>query len=418
MADGNQVCVVGAAGRVGLPFALVLADAGYSVWGLDIAGDRVARLNAGRMPFREDGGPPRLAAAHAAGALAFTTDPACIPGCAVVVVMLGTPADCDGDPSADQLTAFVEANHHRLRAGQLVVLRSTLAPGTTDALRERLATRTGLVESRDYVLACVPERVKQGEAIAETRELPNLVGTYTQEAHARTAAFLAAFSHGEAIALTPREAEVGKLITNAARYISFAVANEVYLLCQRHGVAAHRVIAACNHGYPRLDLPAPGPNVGGPCLAKDGKFLVEGVPFGELIRAATTINESLPIWLADRARSMARIERAVILGMTFKAEADDPRHSLSFRLHKTLVRAGIAVARIDPYLPESDPWAAMAGADAAFVMTPHAAFRDLDAVAAAIGNPACLMVDVWELWGMGRDATPEGFFTLGERAAA
>lgn len=410
----GNICVIGAAGRVGLPFSLVLAGAGHSVWGIDINETLVATLNAGHMPYVENGGQELLIQSLEAGRLRFTGDVGQIGRADVIVLMLGTPVDSELNPRLDVLLDFFRANAGSIGRGQMIMLRSTVAPGTTDLVRSVIDSLTGLRESEDYHLVFAPERVAEGRGIEESRTLPNLVGAFSDAGYERARHFFESFAQGPTIKLTPREAEMGKLITNMARYVNFALANEFFMLCNQESVSAHRIIEACNHEYPRLDLPKPGANVGGPCLYKDGYFLVDGVPFGDLIRTAFTINEGVPRYLLDLALKRKPIRRAAILGMTFKANIDDTRHSLSYRLKKRLSQRNIETVEVDPYLRGCEDWSRMRGVDAAFLMTPHEEFRDLPGIAAAIANPDCLMVDMWNLWAPSTSGLPCGFFTLRE----
>ena len=135
--------------------------------------------------------------------------------------------------------------------------------------------------------------------------------------------------------LTPREAEIGKLMTNMYRYVTFAFANQMWMISEKHGVNIDKVIDACNFDYPRMDVPHPGPNVGGPCLFKDGKFLLSDIPFGDLINTSFLINEGMPDYVFNRIKDInPYIEKVLIMGATFKKGCDDTRNSLSFKMRK------------------------------------------------------------------------------------
>jgi UDP-N-acetyl-D-mannosaminuronic acid dehydrogenase len=194
------------------------------------------------------------------------------------------------------------------------------------------------------------------------------------------------------------------------RYLNFAVANEYHLIAETFGVNINKIIDASNEGYPRLNLPSPGPNVGGPCLYKDGWFLVERIPYTELINTAFRINEGMPMQIVQKLRTYPAIRQVAILGMTFKADSDDIRNSASFKIKKQLDALGYKLVLIEPNLSGYDPWAAMAGSDAVVLMTPHAEFRDLHRIMKTVANPDCLYVDIWGIWAPMKYQSRNGYF--------
>jgi UDP-N-acetyl-D-mannosaminuronic acid dehydrogenase len=304
----------------------------------------------------------------------------------VVAIMIGTPVDGEGNPRVDDILSFVqyELCEHIGHKNKLIILRSTVAPGTTELIKNLIEKETGLVESRDFHLVFAPERVAQGVGISESRKFPQLIGAFSDESFEKAKTFFDAFVP-ECIQLEPREAEFGKLMTNMYRYVNFALANEFYMIGAEQNVDIHKVIAAANKGYSRMALPFPGPNVGGPCLFKDGKFLLETVQYDELIRNSFTINEGMPQFLfnmimkENESRSdHDKIEKIGILGATFKADCDDIRNSLSFKFAKICKRNGIAYDMFDPYIVHVDnvwPTDQVGDYDAFIVMTPHIQFK-------------------------------------------
>ena len=162
----------------------------------------------------------------------------------------------------------------RMKKHQLIVLRSTVSPGTTEVIAKHIEREHGWTEGIDYFLVFCPERVVQGKSIIETTKLPQLVGASNDFSFNAAKDFFKTFITNEIFRLTPREAEIGKLMTNMYRYVTFAFANEFWMIGEKHGINIDKVIEACNYDYPRMAVPHPGPNVGGPCLFKDGKFLL------------------------------------------------------------------------------------------------------------------------------------------------
>ena len=156
-----------------------------------------------------------------------------------------------------------------MKKGTLVLLRSTVAPGTTERVRDRIFDKSGWIEGQDYHLVFCPERVLQTRSIEETQTLPQLIGAFGEISYHVAKVFNLTYNQSEQIHLTPREAEIGKLMTNMYRYVTFALANEFWIIGEKQGVNIEKVTKAINHKYKRMDLPLPGPNVGGPCLFKD-----------------------------------------------------------------------------------------------------------------------------------------------------
>jgi UDP-N-acetyl-D-mannosaminuronic acid dehydrogenase len=198
------------------------------------------------------------------------------------------------------------------------------------------------------------------------------------------------------------------------RYVGFALANEYHMIADLYGANINKVIDACNDGYPRLDLPTPGPNVGGPCLFKDGWFLVEKVPFNDLIVTSFRINEGMPAQIVSKLEADDSIESVAILGMAFKANNDDTRNSVSFKLKKQLEFRGYDVRCYDPHVEGYEDPSVLEGADALVLMSPHREFKDLHALMERVGNAGALVVDIWGFWDEMRHRSHNGYFTYKE----
>ena len=401
-----NVTVVGAGGHVGLPLSLVLAQAGHFVYGLDINKDVNASVMRGEMPFAEEHAQELLDEVLAAKRLEMTDKLEVIGMSDVVIVIIGTPIDENLNPRVDHLIKFFKSARPYLK-DQLIILRSTVSPGTTDAVRKALGPA---VDEGKLDLVFGPERVLQGKSIEEIKSLPQIIGAYSERSYQRAAAFFDTFIESETHFLTPIEAELGKLITNMARYVEFALANEFHMICGQFGANAIRVIDAVNKDYPRLKLPVPGPNVGGPCLYKDGWYLVERVPFNEMISSAFRINEGMTMQILQNIEKRKPAGKVAILGMAFKANNDDTRNSLAFKMRRQLQFKGYDVVCVDPRVPGHSAIEEIRGADAVILMTPHREFKDLKAILGHIGNPDCWLVDIWGLWPEMRHTSDNGYF--------
>ena len=248
-----KVAVIGAGGHVGFPFACVVADAGHMVYGIDINGDAVRELNRGIVPYVEEGAAPVLRKNLDTGNLLFTVEYDYIKEVDVVAITISTPVDGEGNARLDDLFDFVDdILIPRMITGQLIVLRSTVSPGTTEVLRKHIEKKHGWTEGRDYYLVFCPERVVQGKSMIETGKLPQIVGAFSDESFIQAANFFNSFIKNKVFQLTPKEAEIGKLMTNMYRYVTFAFANEFWMIGEKHGINIDRVIDACNYDYPQI----------------------------------------------------------------------------------------------------------------------------------------------------------------------
>jgi UDP-N-acetyl-D-mannosaminuronic acid dehydrogenase len=273
----------------------------------------------------------------------------------------------------------VDALLPTLADGQLVVLRSTVFPGTTDWLASYLKTR-----GRGLKVAFCPERVVQGNGLKELRDMPQIVSGTTPDAEREAAALFERIAP-EVVVVSPMEAEFAKLFSNAYRYIEFAATNEFYLVAKSAGVDYQRVLKAMTHNYPRLKgMPRPG-FAAGPCLVKDTMQLSAFArnQFG-LGHAALLINEGLVLHVVDDIKRRYDLAGITIglLGMAFKAESDDIRASLSYKFKKVLNGQARAVLTTDPFVttdPDLRPLDdVIAGSDLLILCAPHAAYRDAD----------------------------------------
>jgi len=385
---------VGGCGHVGLPLALSFAQAGLRVGIYDIDTAAVECVRGGRMPFLERGGQELLTAVLATGRLELASEPEILRKTSTVVLVIGTPIDEFMNPSTKVFERILDELVPYLEDGCLIVLRSTVYPGTTDFVAARMRS-AGL---QAHVAFC-PERVAEGAALEEISTLPHLVAGVTEEAYERAWELFSKLDV-EIVRTTPKEAELAKLFTNAWRYMKFAIANQFFQIGHRAGVDYGRVLEAIRHNYPRAaDLPAPG-FAAGPCLLKDtmqlAAFSPDHFPMGQ---SAMVVNEGLPTYIVDvlNYRRPLAGRTLGILGMAFKGESDDPRTSLSYKLKKLATFKGATVLCTDPYVSDPDlrPLEdVLARSEVVVVAAPHKAYRDLD-----LGERE--VVDIWDVTGRG-----------------
>ena len=377
-AETADLTVVGGAGHVGIPLVLSFAAKGLTVNINDVNKDALAALKAGHVPFMEAGAQPLLAKALTDKLLFFTSEPNQISNKGPVIVTIGTPVDEFLNPVREVVRDCIDSLLPYLRDGQLLVLRSTLYPGSTDWIDAHIKAK-----GRKIKVAFCPERIVQGHGIAELASMPQLLSGTSPEAESEAAALFGMIAP-QFIVLKPMEAEFAKLFNNAYRYIEFAVTNQFYLIAKSAGLNYGSILQAMKHDYPRAqNIPGPG-FAAGPCLVKDTmQLLAFARNEFALGNAAIMANEGLPLHIvADLRRSYDLSEMSVgILGMAFKAESDDGRASLSYKLKKIMTGVAREVLTTDPYVidPELVPLDEVINrSDLLILSTPHRIYKTAD----------------------------------------
>ena len=387
-----DVIIMGGGGRVGLPLGLSFADRGLRVILYDKDADVVAGVRSGKLPFRESGAGEVLVRTLESGLLDVTDDVSAIGRAETVVVVIGTPIDEHLNPAAHVVPDAVEEIANQLRDGQLLVLRSTIYPGVT-ALVEALLDRLGI----DVPVTFCPERIAEGRAMAELRDLPQIVGSRSTEAAGRARRLFETLTC-TTVELTPEEAELAKLFTNAWRYIKFAAANQFYMIANEYGLDFRRIRDALAFEYPRAaDMPLAG-FAAGPCLLKDtmqlAAFNNNNFALGHV---SMTINEGLPLYVISRVERRYPLSAMTValLGMAFKGDSDDVRASLSYKLKRILKLKARRVVCSDPHVSTDSDLVpldhALAQADLVIIGAPHREYADL-----AVSTP---VIDIWGIAG-------------------
>jgi UDP-N-acetyl-D-mannosaminuronic acid dehydrogenase len=395
-----DVCVVGGAGHVGLPLSIVFATRNQRVLIYDLNPQAIETIRNGRMPFMERQAEPLLQEVLAKDLLTFTTRAEDVSRARCVVLTIGTPVDEFLSPSLRVITGCFDDLLPFLSVEQLIVIRSTVYPGVTESMSQYVRSK-----GKELKLAFCPERIVEGNAIEELQSLPQIVSGTSREAE-DNAARLFGLIAPEIVRLSPIEAELVKVFSNAYRYIQFAVTNQFYMIASSANVDYYRVLEGMKRDYPRSkDFPRAG-FAAGPCLFKDTMQLASFYrnQFG-LGFQAMLVNEGLPQFIVDRldAANPLKDKTVGLLGMAFKAESDDARFSLSYKLKKILMFRAKAVLTTDPYvrndseLLELDE--VMRRSDALILCVPHNAYRDLRL-------DQKIVVDVWNFWGKGSRFEP------------
>jgi len=386
----SDIVIIGGCGHVGLPLGLAFADAGKSVVALDRDAKKVEETNAGRMPFIDKGADELLEKVLAAGTFRCTTDRDVVSRADCVVTVIGTPLDEHLNPRLDVFRTLVGEYGSLLKDGQLLVLRSTVYPGTTELVARSLRERGLAID-----VAFCPERVAQGVALEEIHSLPQLVAGTTPRAQKRAEALFRLLTK-QTIAMEPVGAELAKLFSNSWRYIQFAVANQFYTIANDHGVDFYAIHHAMTENYPRTKSFPKAGFAAGPCLFKDTMQLSAYDRNAFFLgHAGMLVNEGLPNYILRRSLERWPLHQmtAAIVGMTFKGDCDDPRDSLAFKLKKGLEVECKAVLCSDPFhvqagfVPLDE---AIERADILFIGSPHGVYEDCD----WRGKP---VVDIWRI---------------------
>ena len=390
-----DVVVLGGGGHVGLPLSLAFAQAGLRVGIYDTSQATLDRIAEGEMPFLEAGADELLKEILPTGRLTLSSQGDVLARTDQIVVVIGTPVDEFLGPSMTVFERAVEQIAPHLREGALVVLRSTVYPGTTAYVAQHLEARGKVVD-----LAFCPERIAEGHALEELHTLPQIIGADSEAAASRATALFGRLA-SQTIRTTTKEAELAKLFTNTWRYMKFAVANQFFMIADQAGVDYTNVLHAIRHEYPRAaDLPGPG-FAAGPCLFKDtmqlAAFTSDHFPLGQ---AAMQVNEGLPAYIVaalERRYGGLRGKTIGVLGMAFKAGSDDARASLSYKLRKLLLWAGARVVCTDPYVRDdrlTTLECVLEESDVLVLGAPHKAYSGLE-----VGGRD--VVDIWGALGGG-----------------
>tara|TARA_Y100000310_G_scaffold333939_1_gene412548 strand:+ start:5524 stop:6717 length:1194 start_codon:yes stop_codon:yes gene_type:complete len=369
-----DVAIVGGLGHVGLPLGIVFADKGLNVCLCDIDEKKADNVRKGEMPFIEYGAEEPLKKALESKKLTVSLETNVISKAKSVIIAIGTPVDEYLNPKTRQFLEFFEGLKEYLHKDQLIVIRSTVYPHTCQQILNLLGP--------DWNVAYCPERIVQGHAIKELKDLPQIVAGLSDEAVEKATELFGKISP-KMIKTSMGEAELIKLFSNAWRYIQFAVANQFYMISDNFNVDYDNVRRAMREGYERAhSLPGAG-FAAGPCLLKDTMQLSAFNSNNFLLgHAAMMINEGLPNFIVDNLRKKHDLNKTKvgILGMAFKADIDDVRDSLSYKLGKILRFHGAKVYYSDEYAKNPDfvsKEELVKESDVIIVAVPHSDYKDL-----------------------------------------
>lgn len=403
--DNNKIAIFGV-GRVGLPLALVLADKGFKVTGIDVDPYRISLLKHKIMPFMEEGAQPLLEKHSGKNFQIFSQQHLgrVISENPIVILTLGTPIDDTYSPNFSQIEDLITAMAPFIKEGHLIIFRSTLSPGTTEQLARQFEEQTKLKVGQSLFLAYCPERIAEGKSVDELSETPQIIGSLESESTRKAAEIFEKIAP-KILFTNPKSAELAKLFCNMYRYIDFAIGNEFMMIAESYGCDIYEVLNLVNKDYKRGGLKSPGLTAG-PCLVKDGFFLIDKSPYMELVTAAWRLNENIPGYILSRIKAEIKDlhkRKVAILGLAFKKNIDDIRYSLSPKLQRYFLAEGAKVSVHDPYIDSQPLKETLKDADIVTLGINHDVFKQLSLeYLKDLVSADCLICDIWNVLGTGK----------------
>jgi len=407
-----KIAVIGT-GRVGLPLALAFAEKGADVIGIDINSEIRQAVNIDRsMPFLEPGFEEVLQS----GKLQIRESIDDVEDIDYFVVTVGTPLLQHIETDLTAVTRVIKDLGTKIRKGQMVVMRSTTAPHTTQYVRKLLEGASGFEVGKEIFLACCPERILEGKAKEELLTLPQIVGTEDDNSREKADALFQVLGV-EVLHCNYITAELVKLFNNVSRYAYFAIANVLAMIAIDYEAEPYEILRLTNHKYPRPITSKPG-FTAGTCLRKDFGMLSEAYWSADILVSAWRINESMPKFLVEAAKGRwgdLSERKIAVLGYSFKRDADDVRDTLSDKvlryLHrecpKELVLHDHLIQDDDiPDMPDltftKDLSEAVSGADLIVIATNHSAYSEQkEMLMSRVEDNGCRIVDIWDSLGTG-----------------
>jgi nucleotide sugar dehydrogenase len=389
MTQEKTVCIIGL-GYVGLPLACLCASKGYKTYGLDINKDAVEKINSGKSPFEDEFVDELLPKVK--GVLEATTDPSMIAESDIICICVPTPVDENHHPDLGPVKKVAETISGYLKKGRIIILESTVFPGTTEEVVAPLLNKSGLKAGEDYTLAFCPERIDPGNKKWNVRNIPRVVGALPPSAAKPVADFYRSIIDAEIVELSSvKAAEAVKIMENTFRDINIAFINEMAMSFDSLGIDIVEVVKGAST-KPFAFMPHyPGCGVGGHCIPVDPYYLIERAKSAgfshTFLSLAREINNSMPKYtvnrLIDALNSIGKSVRGTnvaVLGIAYKGGVGDDRESPSYKIMDELVKLSANLKIFDPYILEKSTVADLDSAldvDAVIIATDHPEFRKL-----------------------------------------
>jgi len=383
----REITIIGGAGHVGLAFALICAKKNIKVHINDINLNSIKLIQAGKLPHKEKNGKKILNFALKKNLFTFSNKLEDIKLNTINIICLGTPIDEFLNPQYNIIINLFNNLNKYLKNNQHIIIRSTVSPGTTNIIYDFFKKKQKKINVTFY-----PERFIQGFAIEEFDQFPQIIGPVNKSSEKECLKFLNKFSK-EIIILKPKEAELTKLFLNSYRYVQFSIANQFYKIADSVNLNYKKIDYAMRHKYKRGNIPSPGLTAG-PCLFKDTMQLYSFSKneFTLGVNAMTT-NEGIVNYIVEKIKLENNLSKKIvgILGMAFKAESDDIRNSLSYKLKKILLIHSKQVLTTDPFVKNDRDIIKLSKvlkkSDILIIATPHKIYKKI--------KTKKTLVDIW-----------------------
>lgn len=372
----NKITIIGGAGHIGLPLSIVFANKGFDVYVLDKNIKAIEIAKKGKMPFKEKEGDKKLK--KALKNMSFFSKPSSFISDSTIIITVGTPVDNFLNPDMSQIKDCIDDLIPYLSKGQLIILRSTVYPGTSEWLYKYL------LKKKKCDIAFCHERVIQGFTFDEIEKLPQIIAASSSVAEKRATKIFKNISR-KIVYCSLKEAEFSKLFSNAYRYAQFAISNEFYMLADKAGLDFNKIRKITKDGYPRAEsMPSAG-FAAGPCLLKDTMQLLSFSRNNFSVgNSSMLVNEGLVLYLVDKLETKYNLKskNVGLLGMAFKAECDDTRSSLSYKMKKFLSTKVKKLLCTDPFVKTDNDLTSLKKtikeSDILILCVPHKKYKKLN----------------------------------------
>ena len=385
----KSICIVGGAGHVGAPLGLAFSSKGYKVVLIDKNIKNIKKINNGKMPFLEDGCEILLKKMIGKKRIIASDDLTNIKKSKYIIICLGTPVNKKFNPILKNFINFFYSLKKHLSKKHIVIIRSSIFPGVSYKV-------FNIIKSRCGNLSYCPERIAQGKSLKELPKLSQIISGKNKKAILESGKIFKKISK-KIIYTKIAEAELIKLFSNAYRYINFSISNQFYIMCKNSGLDFYKIREFMRDNYDRNINIAPAGFTAGPCLLKDTMQLSSFYKHNFLLgKSAMLVNENLPLYIVKKLNEDVKLKNKVVgvLGMSFKAENDDIRDSLSIKLLKYLKSKKIKTLQSDEYYKNEknvDKNFLIKKSDVIIVATPHKAYKTLKV------KKNKILVDVWSI---------------------
>jgi UDP-N-acetyl-D-mannosaminuronic acid dehydrogenase len=382
----KKICVVGL-GYIGLPTAVMFANHGYQVLGVDVSERAINLLSKGQVHIEEPGLQDYLTKSLVGGTFTVSTTPE---EADMFIVAVPSPITAEKTADMKYIEAATASIVPYLKKGDLVVLESTVPPRTVMDVMMPILAEANLEFGTELFVSHSPERVIPGKVFEELVNNSRIIGGINEESAVRTREFYLSFVKGEFHMTDVTTAEMVKVIENTFRDVNIAFANEIAKMSENLGVNAWEAISLANH-HPRVNIHFPGPGVGGHCIAVDPWFLVEKqTELAKIIHLSRLTNDGMPSFTVNKTLEILksnriRNPRVAVLGLTFKSNIDDVRESPSMEIVEKLSHEDLNLVSFDPHVLENKVPSqtqsfedAITHADTLVILTDHDYFKKMN----------------------------------------